>query len=89
MPVRPSLCCALGALAALSATALVAGTTLGDRRVVADNQMCYSAGVSGTAFSPVNTPRECVTTSLAVICTAPSGGLSPTIEARAEACVPV
>jgi hypothetical protein len=53
------------------------------------NELCYSAGVSGTFTGTHNSPRPCVSIGLAILCTTPEAGLLPTVEVHAEACVPV
>jgi hypothetical protein len=52
------------------------------------NELCYSAGVSGTITGAHDSPRPCVYTNLPMLCTTPNASLLPTIEVHAEACVP-
>ena len=80
---------AVGTIAAATGIAFIASSASTGPIAVLANDLCYSAGVSGTITGSRDTPRRCVGTTWTVVCTTPSVGLSPTIEVHAEACVPV
>jgi hypothetical protein len=78
---------ALSTTITATAAAFVAGAAFAVPAAQA-NQLCYSAGVSGTITGTHNTPRLCQTTGLPILCTTPETGLGDTIGVHAEACVP-